>query len=114
MDSRNPIPPWREHSGHGITATVLGSLAICILLLNITLWLFFRAEGNLTYSNQVILTSLGVFNLVVIIFGAVNGFKGIRESARKRVLPLIGLALNLFVFLFYLAGIINWSLKRYY
>lgn len=103
-----------QHSGHGITATVLGSLAICIFLLNTSLWLFFRVDDQLEYPHQVLLAVLGVFNLVIIFFGLTSSFKGILQSGRKKTLPLIGLGLNLFTLVLYLIVIITYLSRKYF
>ncbi|MEW6025770.1 MAG: hypothetical protein AB1599_00545 [Planctomycetota bacterium] len=98
--------PMVQHSGHGITSTVLGSLAICIFLLNTTLWLFFRVDNQLEYPHKVLLAVLACFNLAIIIFGLAGGFKGIAQPGRKKTLPLIGLGLNAFVLALYLIIIV--------
>jgi len=106
--------PLVQHSGHGITATVLGSLAICVFLLNTTLWLFFRVDNQLEYPHQVLLTALGCFNLIIIMFGLASSFKGILQAGRKKTLPLIGLGLNLFTLTCYLIVIITYLARKYF
>ncbi|MEK7309248.1 MAG: hypothetical protein AAB038_00330 [Planctomycetota bacterium] len=106
--------PMVQHSGHGITSTVLGSLAICVFLLNTTLWLFFRVDNQLEYPHQVLLAVLGGFNLVIIFFGLASSFKGILQAGRKKTLPLIGLGLNLFTLIFYLIVVITYLSRKYF
>lgn len=103
-----------QHSGHGITATVLGSLAVCIFLLNTSLWLFFRVDNQLEYPHQVLLTVLGCFNLTIIVFGLASSFKGILQAGRKKTLPLIGLGLNSFTLILYLIVIITYLSRKYF
>jgi len=106
--------PMVQHSGHGITSTVLGSLAICVFLLNTTLWLFFRVDSQLEYPHQVLLLVLGCFNLVIVMFGLASSFKGILQTGRKKTLPLIGLGLNSFIMALYLILIITYLVKKYF
>ncbi|MBI5778318.1 MAG: hypothetical protein HZA49_02555 [Planctomycetes bacterium] len=106
--------PMIQHSGHGITATVLGSLAICIFLLNTSLWLFFRVDNQLEYPHQVLLASLAGFNLIIIFFGLASSFKGILQSGRNKTLPLIGLGLNAFTLVLYLIVIITYLSRKYF
>lgn len=105
--------PMIQHSGHGITSTVLGSLAVCVFLLNTTLWLFFRVDSQLEYPHQVLLASLAAFNLIIVFFGLASSFKGIFQAGRKKTLPLIGLGLNLSILTLYLIVIIPYLAKRY-
>ncbi|MFH1231808.1 MAG: hypothetical protein V1709_09970 [Planctomycetota bacterium] len=95
-----------SHSGLGITGIVLGSLAVFILLLNITLFMVFRANNHLTSSNQLVLTVLAVFNIIIVIVGLTSSLKGILQQERKKTLAVIGLVLNLFVLILYISGII--------
>jgi hypothetical protein len=95
-----------QHSGLGITGIVLGALSVFVLLLDITLWMIFRANNHLTFVNQLILTGLAIFNVVIVVFGLASSLKGILQQERKKTLAIIGLVLNLFVFLLYISGII--------
>lgn len=106
--------PMVQHSGHGITSTVLGSLAICVFLLNTTLWLFFRVDSQLEYHHQVLLAVLGCFNLIIIFFGLASSFKGIIQAGRKKTLPLIGLGLNSLILVLYLIVIIIYLARKYF
>jgi len=103
-----------QHSGHGITSTVLGSLAICVFLLNTTLWLFFRVDSQLEYPHQVLLSVIACFNMIIIVFGLASSFKGIIQAGRKKTLPLIGLGLNSFVLALYLIVIIAYLTRKYF
>lgn len=103
-----------QHSGHGITSTVLGSLAICVFLLNMTLWLFFRIDNQLEYSHQVLLSVLACFNMLIVVFGLASSVKGILQAGRKKTLPLIGLGLNLFILILYLIVIIAYLSRKYF
>jgi len=105
--------PTIQHSGHGITSTVLGSLAVCIFLLNTSLWLFFRVDSQLEYPHQILLAVLGGFNLTIIFFGLASSFKGILQAGRKKTLPLIGLGLNSFTLILYLIVIITYLARKY-
>lgn len=106
-------PPIIQHSGHGITATVLGSLAVCMFLLNITLWLFFRIDNQSSYFHQTILVSLGCFNLLAAMFGLISSVKGLLQIGRNKILPMIGMGLNIFVLALYFI-VIGISLIRKY
>jgi len=106
--------PVVQHSGHGITSTVLGSLAICVFLLNATLWLFFRIDNQLEYFHQVLLSVVACFNMLIIVFGLASGFKGILQAGRKKTLPLIGLGLNSFILILYLIVIIAYLARKHF
>jgi hypothetical protein len=106
--------PVIQHSGHGITATVLGSLAICIFLLNITLWLYFRIDSQMEYFHQVFLVALGCFNLVIILFGLIGSVKGLLQSGRNKTLPLIGMGLNFFALSLYAIIIGTYLFRKYF
>lgn len=95
-----------SHSGLGITGIVLGSLAVFILLLDITFWMIFRSNNYLTLSNQLILTVLSILNIIIVIVGLISSLKGILQQERKKTLAVIGLALNLFVLILYIIGVI--------
>lgn len=95
-----------SHSGLGITGIVLGSLAVFILLLDITLWMIFRANNHLTSSNQLILTVLSILNIIIVIVGLTSSLKGILQQERKKTLAVIGLVLNLFVLILYISGVV--------
>ena len=95
-----------SHSGLGITGIVLGSLAVFILLLDITFWMIFRSNNYLTLSNQLILTALSILNIIIVIVGLISSLKGILQQERKKTLAVIGLALNLFVLILYIIGVI--------
>ena len=102
------------HSGRGITGTVLGALAVFILFLYITFWLIFRANNQLTSSNQLLLVLLFLFNIIMVIFGLISSLKGIFQQERKKILAVSGLVLNLFVLILYISGVIIWVLGRYF
>ena len=95
-----------SHSGLGITGIVLGSLAVFILFLDITFWMIFRSNNYLTLSNQLILTALSILNIIIVIVGLISSLKGILQQERKKTLAVIGLALNLFVLILYIIGVI--------
>ncbi|MFH0888600.1 MAG: hypothetical protein V1871_05265 [Planctomycetota bacterium] len=95
-----------SHSGLGITGIVLGSLAVFILFLDITFWMIFRSNNYLTLSNQLILTILSILNIIIVIVGLISSLKGILQQERKKTLAVIGLALNLFVLILYIIGVI--------
>lgn len=103
-----------QHSGHGITAIVLGSLGIFILLLNITFWLLFRSNNQLGFFNQVLIGLLIFINISVIILGLISSFRGIFQQERKKTLAISGLVLNLFTLMLYITGIIIWCIRKYF
>lgn len=96
-----------SHSGHGITAIVLGSLSIFLCLLNIVLWLFFKMDNpSLTPYHRFLLTVLGSLNLTITVFGLISSFRGLLQRSRKKALAIIGLVLNSIILVVYILVIV--------
>jgi len=105
MDTSFPIPPPapepRKHSPLGIAAFAIGILSgfgICL-----TLGLSFYAQTSAGYQTAQTLTSvvgfMAICTVVISLVGVGLGIAGVAQKAQSKVFGIIGLVLNVLVFL---------------